>query len=176
MAPSPGTSTESPLSSRADSVLGLGCTTVQPSQIYTTSPALVAQLCHIYNRQVDPIVKILHRPTLDAYLVDCKGFLDYDLCDPSPAALRAAVCYAAVASMTEEQSKAVFSCPKLKVLPEFRNTCDVALNRAGLLTTTDMTVLQAFVLYLVGPLFLVTTAISLLVQGLPSRMLLTMNS
>ncbi|KAK7699595.1 hypothetical protein SLS64_011549 [Diaporthe eres] len=80
--------------------------------------------------EVDPIVKILHRPTLDAYLVDCKGFLDYDPCDPSPAALRAAVCYAAVASMTEEQSKAVFSCPKLKVLPEFRNTCDVALNRA----------------------------------------------
>lgn len=154
MAPSPVTSTQSPLSSRADSVLALGYTTAQPSQIYTTSPALVAQLCHLYKRQVDPIVKILHMPTLEAYLVDCKGFLDYDLCDPSPAALRAAVCYAAIASMTEDQCKAIFSCPKSKVLPEFRNNCAVALNRAGLLTTTDMTVLQAFVLYLVSPFFL----------------------
>lgn len=156
MAPTPGTLTQSPLSSRAGSVLGLGCTTAQSSQIYTTNPALTAQLCHVYNRQVDPIVKILHRPTLDAYLVDCKEFLDYDLCDPSPAALRAAVCYAAVASMTEGQCKAIFSCPKLQVLPEFRNDCDVALNRAGLLTTTDITVLQAFVLYLVSPLFLIS--------------------
>lgn len=161
MAPSPVTSTQSPLSSRADSVLGLGYMTAHPSQVYITSPALAAQLCHIYNRQVDPIIKIMHRPTLNAYLVDCKSFLDYDLRDPRPAALRAAVCYAAVASMTEEQCQATFSCPKLKMLPEFRDVCDVALNKAGLLTTKDMTVLQAFVLYLVSSLFLLGTSTSL---------------
>lgn len=161
MAPSPVTSTQSPLSSRADSVLGLGYMTAHPSQVYITSPALAAQLCHIYNRQVDPIIKIMHRPTLNAYLVDCKSFLDYDLRDPRPAALRAAVCYAAVASMTEEQCQATFSCPKLKVLPEFRDVCDVALNKAGLLTTKDMAVLQAFVLYLVSSLFLLGTSTSL---------------
>lgn len=161
MTPSPLTSTQSPLSSRADSILGLGYMTAHPSRVNTTSPALVAQLCHIYNRQVDPIIKIMHRPTLNAYLVDCKGFLDYDLRDPRPAALRAAVCYAAVASMTEEQCHTNFSYPKLKVLPEFRDACDVALNKAGLLTTKDMTVLQAFVLYLVSCLFLLSTSISL---------------
>ncbi|KAH8748097.1 C6 transcription factor [Diaporthe sp. PMI_573] len=148
--PFTATSTPSPLSSRADSVLGLGYMTAHPSQRYTTSPALVAQLCHVFDRQVDPIIKIMHRPTLNAYLVECKGFLDYDLCDPRPAALRAAVCYAAVASMTEEQCQATFSCPKLKVLPEYRDACDVALNKAGLLTSMEMTVLQAFVLYLVA--------------------------
>lgn len=137
------------------------------------SPALVAQLCHVYNLQVDPIVKILHRPTLNAYLVDSQKFLGYDLRHPSPAALRAAVCYAAVVSMTEEQCQATFSYSKLKILPEFRNACDVALNRAGLLTTADITVLQAFVLYLVSPAFL-NTAISLLVQN--QEILLTIES
>lgn len=123
-----------------------------PSQRYTTSPAVVAQLYDVYDRQVDPIVKITHRQTLKAYLVDQKGFLGFDLCDPRPAALRAAVCYSAVASMTEQQCQAAFGCPKLKVLPEFRDACDVALNKASLLTSREMTVLQAFVLYLVSSL------------------------
>lgn len=161
VANSPEASTQSPLSSRADSVLGLGYPTTESSQISTNTssihpidrPALVAHLCHVYNLQVDPIVKILHRPTLNAFLMDFQGFLDYDVQDSSPAALRAAVCYAAVVSMTDEQCQATFSSPKLKVIPEFRNACDVSLNRAGLLTTTDITVLQAFVLYLVSPFF-----------------------
>lgn len=165
VANSPDASTQSPLSSRAASVLGLGYPTTESSQISTITssihpidrPDLVAQLCHVYNLQVDPIVKILHRPTLNAFLVDSQGFLDYDIQDSSPAALRAAVCYAAVVSMTEEQCKAKFSSPKSTVLPEFRNACDMALSRAGLLTTTDITVLQAFVLYLVSPPFLHST-------------------
>lgn len=184
VANSPDASSQSPLSSRAGSVLGLGYPTTESSQISTLTssihpidrPALVAQLCHVYSLQVDPIVKILHRPTLSAFLIDSQGFLDYDIRDSSPAALRAAVCYAAVVSMTEEQCQATFSSPKLKVLPEFRNACDVALNRAGLLTTADITVLQAFVLYLVSRLFLNRMAISLLVQRLLSRILLTMES
>lgn len=158
-ASSPDISTQSPLSSRAASVLGLGYRTTESSQMSTTTssthpidrPDLVAHLCHVYNLQVDPIVKILHKPTLNAFLIESQGFLDYDMGDSSPAALRAAVCYAAVVSMTEEQCKATFSSPKLKVLPGFQDACDVALNRAGLLTTTDITVLQAFVLYLVSP-------------------------
>lgn len=161
VADSPDASTQSPLSSRADSVLGLGYLATESSQIFTTTSsihpidrtALVAQLCHLYNLQVDPIVKILHKPTLNAFLMDSQAFLDYDIQDSRPAALRAAVCYAAVVSMTEEQCKATFSSFKSTVLPEFRNACDMALNRAGLLTTTDITVLQAFVLYLVSPLF-----------------------
>lgn len=167
--PSPVTSTQSPLSSRADSILGLGYMTTHPSRVYSTSPTLVAKLCHVYNRQVDPVIKIMHKPTLNAYLVDCKSFLDYDLHDPRPAALRAAVCYAAVASMMEEQCQATFSCPKLKVLPEFRDACDVALNKAGLLTTKDMTVLQAFVLYLVSSLSFLARSYHWLVQRLSSK-------
>jgi hypothetical protein len=52
--------------------------------------------------------------------------------------------------MTEGQCQAAFQKTKSDVLAMRRKMCEDAIENAGLLTTRDMTVLQAFVLYLVS--------------------------
>ncbi|CAK7236057.1 hypothetical protein SCUCBS95973_009476 [Sporothrix curviconia] len=116
---------------------------------------LVAQLCQVYLDQVDPIVKILHRHCLAQHLVDNKPYLGYPPGHTSIAALDAAVLYAAVASMTDSQCAHRLGgrgCGRDRalLLGDTRRACENALECADLLTTRDLAVLQAFVLYLSG--------------------------
>jgi hypothetical protein len=113
------------------------------------TPAVCAQLCEVYLRQVDPIIKILHRPSLAEFMVDGKPYLRYAHGHLAVEALSSAVCYAAINSMTEEQCQSMFHASKSAVVSDYRVACEGALERAGLITTNDVTVLQAFVLYLV---------------------------
>ena len=112
--------------------------------------ATLSKLCHLYLEQVDPIVKILHRPTLEGFMLQGGNYLGRDRDHPSVEALKAAVCYSAVISMSEAQCQAVFGTNKLMMVGDYRRACEAACERAGLLTTDDMVVLQAFVLYLVS--------------------------
>ncbi|KAH8202747.1 hypothetical protein TruAng_003123 [Truncatella angustata] len=67
---------------------------------------------------------------------------------PSTNALGAAVCFAAANSMTAGQSRAIFDMEKAIILDDCRKACESAIQKSDLLTTKDITVLQAFVLYL----------------------------
>ncbi|OAA64571.1 Transcription factor [Niveomyces insectorum RCEF 264] len=111
---------------------------------------LVAQLCGIYLTQVNPIVKILHRPSLSKHLVQGAPYLGYPSEHTPVETLDATVLHAAVASMTDAKCTVRFHRDRAVLLGDTRRACEAALERAGLLTTRDMTVLQAFVLYLSG--------------------------
>lgn len=110
----------------------------------------VAQLCQVYLRQVDPIIKILHRPSLSGWLEHGESYLGYPEGHASTEALKSAVCYAAVNSMTERQCEEMYHRTKSDIVMEFRKACESTIERSGLLSTRDITVLQAFVLYLVS--------------------------
>lgn len=112
--------------------------------------AAASQLCEIYLNQVDPIMKILHRPSLSLWLVSGQSYLHYPAQHVATSALAAAICYAAANSMTEDQSQNLFEMDKSSIVLDCREACEAALQKSGLLTTRDITVLQAFVLYLVG--------------------------
>lgn len=83
-------------------------------------------------------------------MLDGEPYLGYDDGHFSVEALSSAVCYSALSSMTEEQCQSMFHASKSTVTGDYRVACERAVERAGLITTTDITVLQAFVLYLVG--------------------------
>lgn len=109
------------------------------------------KLCDVYLQNVDPIIKILHRPTLTSWMIhDTTTSARPPPRDTSARALECAVCYAAATTMTETQCQAMFQKPKSDVSATHRKMCEEAIERAGLLTTRDMRVLQAFVLYLVS--------------------------
>lgn len=113
------------------------------------SREVAAALCDVYLNQVDRIIKVLHRPSVKQHLLHGHP---YPGCRDSPTAenaLDAAIFYAAVASMTDRQCQLLFHCDRMDVLPEYQSACETGLERADLMRTTDMTVLQAFVLYLV---------------------------
>lgn len=117
------------------------------------SPAITAALCDIYLNQIDRIIKVLHRPSLQRHLLEGIPYPSSSLKSKSSReaenALDTAVFYAAVASMTDRQCHNLFQCSRNEVLPEYQSACEMALERADLMRTTDMMVLQAFVLYLV---------------------------
>jgi hypothetical protein len=113
------------------------------------SPAVTTALCEIYLNQVDRIIKVLHRPSLKRHLLEGIPYPALKTSREAENALDTAVFYAAVASMTDRQCLHLFQCSRNEVLPEYQSACEMALERADLMRTTDMTVLQAFVLYLV---------------------------
>lgn len=113
-------------------------------------PQLQEFLCHIYLAQVDPVFKILHRPSLRALLLEEKPYLHYDLNHPAPAALKCAVFYAAACSISEVNWPTMMGSSRPAVLARYQSETEAALRRAEYITTNDLTVLQAFVLSLVS--------------------------
>ncbi|OCL08872.1 hypothetical protein AOQ84DRAFT_272746, partial [Glonium stellatum] len=113
-------------------------------------PAICRQLFQIYLRQVHPIIKALHGPSLSRFMLDGKPYLGYKEGHFAVEALSSAVCYSAINSMTEEQCQSMFHASRSAVSADHRVACEGALERAGLITTRDITTLQAFVLYLIA--------------------------
>ncbi|KAG6069302.1 hypothetical protein E4U32_000016 [Claviceps aff. humidiphila group G2b] len=112
--------------------------------------SIMSQLCGVYLRNVDPVIKILHRPSLSKWLMDGKKYLGYPEDHSSVQALKSAVCYAAANTLSEAQCQAMCHTSKSTIVSTYRRQCEVALERAGLLSTRCRIILQSFVLYLVG--------------------------
>ncbi|KAK4502076.1 hypothetical protein PRZ48_007887 [Zasmidium cellare] len=114
------------------------------------SRALESLLCDVYLCQVDPLIKILHRPTVDRWLRKGQPYLHYPQGHRATEALAWGVCYSAVCSLTQEQCQTLLQQDRSIVIADCRHACENALDQAGYLTTDDLAVLQTFVLYLVG--------------------------
>lgn len=112
--------------------------------------SIVSQLCGVYLRNVDPVIKILHRPSLSKWLMDGKTYLGYPEDHSSVQALKSAVCYAAANTLSEAQCQAMCHTSKSTIVSTYRRRCEVALERADLLSTRCRIILQSFVLYLVS--------------------------
>ena len=107
-------------------------------------------LCRIYLQYVDPIFKILHLPSVNAFLLEGKSYLDYETGHPAPMALASAVCYAAASSLSEEDCLSSFEMSKEQMCDLYQKQTEEKLHDADFITTNDLTVLQAYVLFLVG--------------------------
>ncbi|OJJ46854.1 hypothetical protein ASPZODRAFT_15546 [Penicilliopsis zonata CBS 506.65] len=122
----------------------------QQSLALRPSAAVTARLCEIYLSHVDRIIKVLHRPSLREHLLEDRPYRGFQRDGVAEAALDAAVFYAAVASMTDRQCQALFHCAQSAVLPEYQIAAEMALQRADLMRTESLLVLQALVIYLVA--------------------------
>lgn len=142
------------------SLLGLSGSSNSPAapQLFVTSQ-IASEFCQIYLRQVDPIIKILHRPSLSKLMLEGQQYLGYPDGHASVQAISSAVCYSAATSMTERQCQEMFHMERTRLVADCRKICEAAIERSGLLSTRDISVLQAFVLYLVSAWYpLVSTA------------------
>ncbi|PKS05100.1 hypothetical protein jhhlp_008467 [Lomentospora prolificans] len=108
------------------------------------------QLVGIFLERVDPIFKILHRPSVTLHLIQSKSYLDYEPEHPAVVALDTAIFYCAICTMNEEECASALGSGKKALLPKFRSSAEIALIRVGLVSTKDITVLQAFLLFLVA--------------------------
>ncbi|CAI4212006.1 unnamed protein product [Parascedosporium putredinis] len=149
--------------SRTDSI-SPAATSFTDSLVFTAEPELQTpspdplegrdwakvQLVQIFLDRIDPVFKVLHRPSVSLHLIQGKSYLDYEPGHPTVVALDRAIFYAAACAMDESECVPVFDMGKRAAVAGLRVAIEAALARAGLLSTEDITVLQAFVLYLVA--------------------------
>lgn len=112
----------------------------------------VHSLYSSFMTNVEPVVKMLHGPSLQRYFVEESGELD---CSPGPKGLEAlkfAIYYTTATSLTSDECLLRLGEEKSILLPRFRSGTELALARADFVNTEEMSTLQALVLYLVsGP-------------------------
>ncbi len=119
------------------------------NELWTPSPAQL-QLCwYLYVDNVDPIVRILHKPTMQPLLAEAQRRAAFESLPPAAQALLLAVCFAAIRSLDADRCRALFSLDAVALRRLCQRAAERALVRAGLLETHDLRVLQAYALLLV---------------------------
>lgn len=121
------------------------------------TPHQLYSFCEIYLINVDPVFKILHAPSLRRYLQEGATALD---CSPGARgleALKSAICFAATTSMTDGECRHRIGEDRLVLMATYQAGTELALAKADLVNTVEMSTLQAMTIYLVticlrGPL------------------------
>lgn len=110
-------------------------------------PSKVRALWRAFRDNVAPVIVVLHNPSIEAILNEHYANPDSAL-QPEQEALILAICFAAVVSMTPQQCLLVLGDSHDACVHQYRVAVEHALTRANLISTQDMRVLQAAVLFL----------------------------
>lgn len=115
------------------------------------APEKMTRLCETYFRNVDPLIKILHRPTVKVMF---NGFMSRPVDNPlsrTAEALFFAMYFAAVTSLQPERCKELLGEDRGQLAVRYRQAAEYALARADYLNSTSLETLQALTLYSVSP-------------------------
>ena len=108
----------------------------------------IFRLWRIYLENIHPLTKIVHQPTLQDMILDASSNLDE--IPKNLEALMFAIYSTAVMSLQEDECQRLFREPQTSLLERYRFATRKALVRAKFLETSEIMVLQAFVLHLVS--------------------------
>ena len=125
-------------------IYGDSCCCVEPSLLAPPSKAVVFALLDVYMHRIDPILKVIHGPSLRTLL------LENSACEPAIEAVKSAIFFTALCALEEQECIDIIGEAKSKTATKFRVATEFSLSRANLLTTRNLTVLQGFVIYLVS--------------------------
>ncbi|RKK66537.1 hypothetical protein BFJ69_g15323 [Fusarium oxysporum] len=109
-------------------------------------PSQMLFIWQTYVENVDPFIKVLHTPAIENIVKQLKG--NFSSCGHNVEALLFAICLAAIASIDEKTVSFNFNTPREQLLQRYQFGTEQALARANFLTTKDITILQALVIYL----------------------------
>ena len=114
------------------------------------SPAQLTALFYFYQKNVDPLVKLLHIPSLRKLVLSSSANIDAIPSGNYVEALLFAMYYAAITSLTEEECLQNFHDERKSLLAKYRSGTESALSNADLLSTKEIGTLQALVIFLVS--------------------------
>lgn len=109
---------------------------------------IINGLCAIFERRVVPVFNIFWWPAISNFLLNGQPYLSYSAGHPATDALVFAVCLGAVSAQTNEECMKNFGESQSHLAAGYRFKLEVALSRADLVNTKDITVLQSFMLLL----------------------------
>ena len=119
------------------------------SDFWTPTPAQLELCWHIYVDNVDPIVRILHKPTVRRLLIDAQ-LKTFDELDTTSRALLLAICFSAISSLDPQRCQTLFDGDGLRMKQRCKRSVELAIMQARLIQTHDIQAVQAFTLFLVG--------------------------
>ncbi|CAM1501379.1 Fc.00g105410.m01.CDS01 [Cosmosporella sp. VM-42] len=129
--------------SRVPFVFGRGSEGENASQ---PLPSQVPFIWQTFVENVDPFMKILHIPTMSKVVRESKG--KFNNLSSGGEALMFAISLATISSLTDSEVVDNFSTSKARLVTQLTLGVEQSLLRAGFLNTTDLNVVQAFVIYL----------------------------
>ncbi|KAI0197368.1 fungal-specific transcription factor domain-containing protein [Xylaria flabelliformis] len=112
---------------------------------YRPSPAHAFRLWQTFLEKVNPLTKVIHVPSVQPKLVEATtnpGSIPKNV-----EALLFSIYVMAVTAMDERECQQQLGCSKQEAYQRFSTGCRIALTRIGILSTYDLVVLQALVLY-----------------------------
>ncbi|PMD40982.1 hypothetical protein L207DRAFT_529269 [Hyaloscypha variabilis F] len=112
------------------------------------STKLIYKLWEIFLNNVNPLVKIIHVPTVQRQLLEAS--VDLENVSRPFEALMFAIYASAITSLKNEQCIELTGFSKLQLQKQYYKIGQLALARAGIFGTTDIVVLQAAVLFVVS--------------------------
>ena len=121
-----------------------------PGALIEPTPELSATLCNIFCDNVDSLFKIFHTPTLRAFMIGGSNYFGHDHTAPNNRAVKAAIWFSAVNTMSESQCQMLFGQSRGDQLSYFKRLVDIALSQADLMNASDLPTLQAFMTYIVS--------------------------
>ncbi|KAF3406482.1 Transcription factor vrtR2 [Talaromyces pinophilus] len=124
--------------------------TATPPQTNDTLTVLDQQLLQIYVTHVDPIFPILQCSSLRGYVTKGLPYLTYAVDHPAPKALVCAIGYIAITTLSDSACSQELSLSRDLLLDRYHSLTEHALEQADYYNSDDLTVLQAFVLFLVS--------------------------
>ena len=110
-------------------------------------PGQIHSYWQTYKENVDPLVKVLHIPTIEPTVLSAASHLSN--LSKGFEALLFAIYYGATTSLPPEDCIMKFGEEKQVLLARYRFAIEQALARANFLTTEEIIVLQAFVIFLI---------------------------
>ncbi|KAK5055180.1 hypothetical protein LTR84_012929 [Exophiala bonariae] len=127
-------------------IFGYSSTKVNLRSLHPT-PSQTFILWEVFKENVDPVVRILHRPTARMILMNAASNLDR-VSKPAEALLFS-IYFGAVVSLTDDQCLQLLDEPKDLLLKKYRFATEQALARANFLNSNSLICLQAFCFFLV---------------------------
>ncbi|KAI0388214.1 hypothetical protein F5Y17DRAFT_463941 [Xylariaceae sp. FL0594] len=108
-------------------------------------PSKVWYIWQVYVENVDPFIKILHVPTIENAVRESRG--KFDFMSRGMEVLMFAISLAAITSLWEDEESENFNTPKERLIARLRLGTERGFSAAGVPSTTDLSVLQALILY-----------------------------
>lgn len=139
---------QSPSSSPGDQAYFFSFTSLASSLLsFHPSPDEIMILWRIFVDQVDPVIKMLHTPTMRKGIIEAKD--DVTRISKPFEALLFSIYFTSITSMSEEQCLDYPRKNKEVVLSKYRHAVQQSFARAQFLSNHNVTTLQALILYLV---------------------------
>ncbi|KAK9237849.1 fungal-specific transcription factor domain-containing protein [Lipomyces kononenkoae] len=111
-------------------------------------PVQIFRLWQAFVDNVNPLVKILHVPTVQQLIVEASGSLEN--ISASMEALMFAIYHSSLVSLRNEDCESIMGEARATLLARYSTATQQALTNAGVLRTSNLMVLQALLLYLLS--------------------------